>query len=106
MTVQIIHEAFTRGVDDVVAAADRLERDRSRIDERVSGFLAAGWSGVAAEAFLEAWEEWKVAATDVREGLDAMAQLLEAAHRDLVDQDVASQQSLDTISAQIIERLG
>lgn len=106
MTVQVIHQAFTRGIDHVQAASERLERDRARIDDRVSGFLAAGWSGVAAEAFMEAWEDWKLAATDVRQGLDAMAQLMDAARRDLMDQDVASQQSLDAISAQIIDRLG
>lgn len=106
MTVQLILDAFDRGIGNVHDAADRLRTDRTAIDQRVSGFLGAGWTGVAADSFVEAWDDWKTAATDVEEGLVAMAELLGAARRDFVAQDERSQQNLDAISARIIERLG
>ena len=106
MTLEVQHEAFRRGIADVRAATDRLDQDERRIDGRVSGFLRSGWTGVAADSFVEAWDEWKQAADDVREGLTAMGELLDATHRDLVSQDDASQAALDGVSARIIDRLG
>jgi WXG100 family type VII secretion target len=106
VSVQVIHDAFRKGVHDVSAATSRLETDKSSIDARVSGFLAAGWTGVAADSFVDAWEEWKAAADQVQQGLEAMGQLLDAAQRDFVEQDDASQQSLDQISQRIVDRLG
>jgi WXG100 family type VII secretion target len=105
-TVALIHEAFNKGISDVRAGAERLQRDRDSIDRRVSGFLGAGWTGVAAESFVDAWEEWKTGATEVLEGLTAMGELLEAAHRDFVASDEDSQQNLDRVAARIVERLG
>jgi len=106
VSIQVIHDAFRRGVHDVTAATSRLEADKSSIDARVGGFLAAGWTGVAADSFVDAWDEWKAAAEQVQQGLEAMGQLLDATQRDFVDQDGASEQSLDQISRRIIDRLG
>ena len=106
MTVQMIHASFTRGTADVRAASERLAHDRDDVDARVRGFLAAGWSGVAATAFAEAWDDWKRAADDVKQGLDAMADLMAAVQRDFIEQDTASQASLDAVSARIVDRLG
>ena len=106
MTVELQHEAFRRGIDDVRKATDRLDHDEHSIDLRVSGFLQSGWTGVAADSFVTAWDEWKKAADDVRDGLEAMGQLLDATHRDLTAQDEGSQAALDAVSARIVDRLG
>ena len=106
MSILLIEQAFNKGKADVRDAAARLRKDRDDADRRVTGFLQSGWTGVASESFVEAWGDWKVAATDVLDGLVAMADLLDAAQADFVAQDEASQARLDTISAQIIERLG
>ena len=106
VSILLIERAFNKGKADVRDAAARLRKDRDDADRRVTGFLQSGWTGVAAESFVEAWGDWKVAATDVLDGLVAMAELLDAAQADFVAQDEASQARLDTISAQIIERLG
>ena len=70
------------------------------------GFLGSGWTGVAADSFVDGWDDWVAAAADVEEGLVAMSELLVAARNGFVAQDQASQQTLDAISARIIERLG
>ncbi|WP_148613746.1 WXG100 family type VII secretion target [Nocardioides rubriscoriae] len=106
MTMQMMHEAFGRGRADVVEASQALEETRRTIDRRVSGFLGSGWTGAAAEAFADAWEQWLAGAADVKEGLDAMSALLEATQRDWAHQDEASQQRLDVVSAKIVDRLG
>lgn len=104
--MQMILDAFDKGLGDVRAASDRLGTDRRAIDQRVRGFLGSGWTGVAADSFVDAWGDWLTAAVDVEEGLVAMSELLVAARRDFVAQDEASQQALDAISTRIIERLG
>ena len=106
MTIEVIHAAFDKGKADLRAAASELRTTRSQIDRRINDFLGRGWTGVAAESFVTPWQEWLVGATDLEEGLVAMADLIDAAHRDFVAQDDGSQQALDQISARIIERLG
>lgn len=106
MNMAMVNSTFDQGRAEVREAAGVLRRDRASIDERVQGFLDAGWRGVAAEAFSEAWQDWLTAATDVEEGLAAMAELLDATQRDFNTQDDASQANLDKISARIVARLG
>lgn len=106
MTFQLVHEAFNQAKTDVRDGAARLHKDRDDIDRTVSGYLGSGWTGVAADSFVDAWGDWKLAATDVLDGLVAMAELLEAAHADYIAQDDTSQQLLDQISSRIIDRLG
>ena len=106
MSVELIHQAFRTAISDVGNGAETLTQARDAADTRVTGFLRAGWTGAAADSFVDAWDEWTVAAGDVRDGLLAMQQLLDAAHRDFIQADDASQQALDSISARIIERLG
>lgn len=104
--LNLTHAAFARAIRDVQGAASRLHSDRDRIDERVSGYLGSGWTGVAAESFVEAWAEWKSGATDVLEGLVAMGELLDATQKDFIQQDDASEQAMTQIATHIIDRLG
>lgn len=104
--VQVMYAAFAKAKDDVYDAAERLRTDRNQIDGRVRGFLNAGWSGEAADAFSDAWEEWKESASDVLAGLTAMRELLDETQRDFIASDDSSQQRLDALSARIIDRLG
>ena len=39
----------------VARVADDLVRERRSLDSSVSGLLAGGWSGVAAEEYQQAW---------------------------------------------------
>jgi WXG100 family type VII secretion target len=106
MSILLINEAFDKGKANVREAAGILRTDKNSIDDRVTSFTESGWTGIAADAFVEAWADWKLAATDVEEGLAAMADLLDAAQRDFNVQDQETQAALDSISARIIGRLG
>jgi len=104
--INLTHAAFDRAKADVAAGVDKLRTDRDRIDTRVGGFLGSGWTGTAADSFVDGWEDWKTAADDVLQGLDAMGQLLDAAHRDFIASDDTSQAALDRLSSRLIDRLG
>jgi WXG100 family type VII secretion target len=104
--INLTHGAFDQAKRDVAAGVEKLRTDRDRIDERVSGFLGTGWVGSAADTFVDGWADWKVGADNVLQGLDAMGQLLDAAHRDFIASDEGSQASLDQLSSRLIDRLG
>lgn len=104
--ITLTHAAFAKAKSDVQLGSERLKKDRDSIDERVSGFLGSGWTGVAADSFVEGWEEWKAAAGDVLQGLVSMGELLDAVHQDFIQADDSSQNSLDQVSARVIDRLG
>lgn len=106
MTIELTYAAFNKGIDDVQTACELLDSDVSSIDRRVRGFIDSGWRGLAADAFVEAWDDWKLAADDVHEALAGMGELLGAALRDFTAQDDASQAALDALSTRLIERLG
>ncbi|MFA6299803.1 MAG: WXG100 family type VII secretion target [Nocardioides sp.] len=106
MTINLIHEAMRTAKADVAHASTELHAGRTAADRAVSEFLGSGWTGVAADAFAEAWDDWLVAADEVKAGLDSMELLLDAFHRDLTQQDDASQLALDTLSQRIVDRLG
>lgn len=106
MTIEIIHAAFARAIDDVHTAATELARARVDIDRRISAFLGVSWRGDAAETFVPPWGDWVAGAEEAESGLRAMAELLAATQRDFQQEDRASQAALDSISARIIDRLG
>lgn len=94
MTINLDDAAFDRGRADVREAAHRLRTARDRADHRVTGFLEAGWAGLAADAYAVAFEDWRLAARRVEEGLDAMARLMEDTQRDLHGRDAAAAEVL------------
>ena len=106
MTITVQDEAFDRGRADVREAAYRLRSARDEADRRVTAFVHGGWAGVAADAFLAAWDDWVVAAADVEQGLVAMAELMDATQRDLHTRDTASRVILDAVATRIADRLG
>ena len=105
MTLRLEHAAMRTAVSDVHRAHEELTDARAKADQRVSSLLSAGWTGIASDAFSEAWTDWLAGAQQVEAGLEAMGQLLDAVHRDMTAQDDGSQAALDQISARIVERL-
>lgn len=102
MSINLTLQSFDKGIDDVRNGADRLNTDKARIDQVVRGFLQSGWTGVAAESFMDAWDEWKTAADDVHQALTSMGELLLVTRDDFIQQDDASQQRSDATAARIL----
>ncbi len=104
--VRLLHDAMSRAIAETRAARQRLSADRRAAQRRVDSFLGSGWQGIANDAFSEAWGEWLESADRVEDGLEAMADLLQAHHRDMVEQDEESQRVTDNLAARIVDRLG
>ena len=94
MTITLDDAAFDRGRADVREAARRLRTARDRADHRVTGFVHAGWRGTAADAFADAFDDWRVAARRIEDGLTAMAELMDVTQRDLHAQDATVAEDL------------
>ena len=106
MSINLQDDAFDRGRGDVREAAHRLRHARDRADHRVTGFLEAGWQGLAADAFTVAWDDWRAASSEVEQGLVAMAELMDATQRDLHTRDTSSRVILDAVATRIADGLG
>ena len=106
MTIELDHSVFDTAVGDVRDVAAQLEQTRSDAARRVDSFLREGWSGLAAEAFAEAWADWAAAAGDLRAGLADLAELLDATHDDLTARDHDSAAGLGLVAARLRDRLG
>lgn len=104
--VRLLHDAMSRAIAETRAARQRLTADRRAAQRRVDAFLGSGWQGVANDAFAVAWGEWLESADRVEDGLEAMADLIQAHHRDMVEQDEESQRAMDQLAARIVDRLG
>lgn len=105
-TIACSDPAFDTAVTDLRAGADHLAATRERIGREVDGLLDGGWSGTAATAFADAWQDWWASAGEVHAGLVAMGDLVAAVHRDLAEQDAATAARLDVVAGRIVERLG
>jgi WXG100 family type VII secretion target len=94
MTINLDDAAFDRGRADIREAAHRLRTARDRADRRVTGFVGAGWRGLAADAFVDAFDDWRLAARRVEDGLTTMAELKAATQHDLHARDTAVAEDL------------
>lgn len=100
-TINVDHPTFRGAVTDVRRAADRLRVDRDQVAREVDDLLDGGWSGAAASAYAAGWADWKAAAARVLAGLDAMGQLLDAAHADLARSDGSAGDALGRLGARL-----
>src|SRR6476661_5127329 len=106
MTIRTDNEAFHSAVADLRSASDRLGAVSRHIDGEVDALLDR-WTGAAADAFAEAWHEWRSGARDVLDGLTTMGRLVDAAHRGLLSSDLESGHRLGVVSAaHLAGRLG
>lgn len=101
MTIAASNSAFRTAVADVRTGADALAHSRARIDRQVGALLDGGWTGVAADAFTDAWQEWEAGARRVVEALAAMGGLLDAVQRDLWARDTDTQVRLDAVHGRV-----
>jgi WXG100 family type VII secretion target len=106
MAIAVDHAAFHAALRDVRKATTELEQVRERAARQVDAFVEGGWTGLAAEAFAGAWDDWRRAADDVLNGLVAIGDLLYAAHHDLTGSDLSSRAALDRVGERLQARLG
>ena len=106
MTIALEHATFNAAVRDVRDAAAELQEVRDEAARQVDAFLQGGWTGLAAESFIDAWSDWRRASDDVLAGLATIGDLLHSTHLDLSARDLDSHAALGQVVARLHTRLG
>lgn len=69
--------------------SDDVRANVQALQAQMDSLLTSGWQGKASEGFALGWEQWRIGAGDVLDGLQAMGELLGATGRtyDFAEQD-------------------
>jgi WXG100 family type VII secretion target len=84
------HGALAQAIAEVRATADDLDRGRTTLHRSFGSFLGGGWTGRAAESFVDGWEDWSEGVGSVLDALAGIADLLEQHGRDVQAQDLGA----------------
>lgn len=103
--VQLVHPDLLAAVAELRDVADTLDARRRRTELAVDVLLDGGWSGRAADAFLEGWEEWRAGAAQVLEALATMAELIGRSHAEQVTQDEVAADGLRSLAGALLARV-
>lgn len=101
MDVRLGEDALTDAVAGVRRALDSVDATRSRAAEHVERVLDGGWSGRAATAFADAWQDWLDGAAVVSRGLADVGEVMSAVDRDLRTTDLAAAQQSATLAGRL-----
>lgn len=105
MTLNLVHADLTDAVAELRDVADTLETERRRTDRMVDVLLDGGWSGRAAAAYLEGWEEWRRGCETVLAALASMSELIGGAHADQLEQDEVTAAGLRALAADLLTKV-
>lgn len=104
LDLELDHAELITTVAELRFVASALEARRRRTDLAVDVLLDGGWSGRAASAYLEGWEEWRAGCDQVLAALATMAELVDAAHADQVEQDEHVSAGLRVLAGQLLAK--
>ncbi|MFB9313352.1 WXG100 family type VII secretion target [Nocardioides plantarum] len=102
MTLDLVHADLISTVAELRDVASALDAERRRTDLAVDVLLDGGWSGRAASAYREGWEEWRAGCGRVLAALSSMAELISTCHADQVEQDELAAAGLRTLTAELL----
>lgn len=101
-TLNLVHTDLVAAVADLRDVVSTLEAERRRTDRAVDLLLDGGWSGRAAEAYLEGWEDWRRGCDEVLAALASMAELIAVSRVDRVEQDSRAAEDLRAVAARLL----
>ena len=105
MTIDLVHTDLLATVAELRDVADALKAERRRTDRAVGVLLDGGWSGRAASAYLDGWEEWRRGCDQVLAALATMAELVATCRTGLVEQDEAGAAGLRALAGELLARV-
>lgn len=106
MTIHLSHPDLAQTVGALRRTSDSLEQSRASTERQVDCLLDGGWSGAAAAAYGEGWQEWRAGCREVLASLAVMIDLVVAAGADLDTADVTSRDVHEALQGRVAERLG
>ena len=77
--LQVSEAQLTSVAGDLRAVVEQTRSDLWSLDGELAGLLGSGWTGQAGSAFDGIWQRWHEGASNLIQGLDTMAGLLEQA---------------------------
>lgn len=87
MPIHLGYDAMALARARLREAAEQLEEARSTAARQVENLMDGGWSGAAADAFNDAWQDWLGGAGSVCDALEQIELALCATQRDLIARD-------------------
>jgi WXG100 family type VII secretion target len=100
MTIRLEHPEFHASVAEVRRTASWLSEARARASGEVDDLLET-WRGSAAEAFAEAWTDWRAASATVASVLAGLAESLELFQLDVTTCNDQATSSLEDLSRRL-----
>jgi WXG100 family type VII secretion target len=97
--------ALQQAQDLVARIAADLVAERRSLAGTVDGLLGGGWSGVAADEYRQAWNEWRDGADQVLAALHASSELMGQTRAAYLSGDDASVATTAPLQARLQERL-
>ncbi|MDO9456586.1 WXG100 family type VII secretion target [Nocardioides sp.] len=105
MTLNLVHTDLLTTVAELRDVASTLEAERRRTDLAVDVLLDGGWSGRAAAAYLEGWEDWRTGCDQVLAALASMAELIALARADQVERDEQAAAGLRALAGDLLAKV-
>jgi WXG100 family type VII secretion target len=97
----LLHPEVAAAVAELREVADRLVTRRRGTDRAVDVLLDGGWSGRAAVAFAEGWQDWRSGCDEVLAALATMAELVAVARGEVAEQDEAAAAGLRALTVSL-----
>jgi WXG100 family type VII secretion target len=95
------YPALAQAVAEVRTTAEELDQGRTTLHQSFGAFLGGGWTGLAAESFVEGWDDWSEGVASVLDALGSIATLLEDHGRDLHGSDDAAEWSMTNLHTRL-----
>lgn len=93
-TIKVTSEQLSSVASQLSAGSAEVESQLSSMRSQVSSLVDADWAGAASDSFRDLWDKWQQGATQLREALEGIHQMLSQAAR-------AYQETEDQLSAQL-----
>lgn len=90
----------------VADLADDVRREHERLGGEVSGLLGGGWSGVAADQYSRAWQQWCDGMLKILAGLHTESQLIAQSQAAYESSDADATGRMQPLASRLQSRLG
>ena len=77
--IKVTSEQLTSVASQLQSGSGEVETQLATMRSQVSGLVDADWAGAASDSFRDLWDKWQSGATQLREALDGIHQMLSQA---------------------------
>ena len=93
--------AFGRAQDQLSNVYDDLVAEQRALERTMSTLFSDGWTGVAADEFVDGWADWRTGCNDVLDGLVRMNQAMTTVSIGLHLSDTHNHDAIDRVRSRL-----